>query len=168
MIIIALGANLPSRFGEPADTLKIAVRAIESVGISVTHRSSIWLTAPVPFDAQVPYYHNAVIAVETELSADELLQVMLNIEEDFGRVRSYKNAPRLLDLDLIAYNDEVIKDGERLIVPHPRMHERSFVISPLQEVDENWTHPISGQNLTEMVHDLPADQEAEKLEGVSL
>ncbi|NQZ13320.1 MAG: 2-amino-4-hydroxy-6-hydroxymethyldihydropteridine diphosphokinase [Alphaproteobacteria bacterium] len=168
MIIIALGANLPSRFGEPADTLRIAVRAIESVGISVVARSSIWLTAPVPFDPDVPYYHNAVIAVETNLLASDLLQVMLNIEEDFGRVRSYKNAPRLLDLDLIAYNNDVIKEAERLIVPHPRMHERSFVLSPLEEISQNWTHPISGQNIKKMVHDLPADQEAEKLEGVSL
>ncbi len=131
-------------------------------------RSSVWLTAPVPFDPDVPDYHNAVIAVKTDMAADDLLQLMLDIEEEFGRVRSYKNAPRLLDLDLIAYNDDVIKDGERLIVPHPRMHERSFVLSPLFELSDFWTHPVSGQNISKLVQGLPVDQEAKKLEKVSL
>lgn len=168
MIYIALGANLPSQFGAPAQTLSRAVEVLVARGVKVIQRSSVWLTAPVPFDPDVPDYHNAVIAVETDLSADDLLGLMLDIEAEFGRVRSYKNAPRLLDLDLIAYHDEVMKDGERLIVPHPRMHERSFVISPLQELSDKWTHPILGQNISVLIQKLPVNQEAKILEGVSL
>ncbi|MAZ76389.1 MAG: 2-amino-4-hydroxy-6-hydroxymethyldihydropteridine diphosphokinase [Micavibrio sp.] len=168
MIYIALGANLPSQFGAPAQTLSRAVEVLVARGVKVIQRSSVWLTAPVPFDPDVPDYHNAVIAVETDLSADDLLGLMLDIEAEFGRVRSYKNAPRLLDLDLIAYHDEVMKDGERLIVPHPRMHERSFVISPLQELSGKWTHPILGQNISVLIQKLPVNQEAKILEGVSL
>ncbi len=168
MIYIALGANLPSQFGAPAQTLSRAVSVLEKRDVEVIQRSSVWLTAPVPFDPDVPDYHNAVIAVQTDLVADDLLQLMLDIEEEFGRVRSYKNAPRLLDLDLIAYHDDVIKDGERLIVPHPRMHERSFVISPLLELSKNWSHPVSGRNISELVQDIPEDQDAKIMEGVSL
>ena len=168
MIIIALGANLPSRFGAPSETLRAAVKALEERDVKVLQRSSIWLTAPVPFDPDVPDYHNAVLSVETDLPADDLLQLMLDIEADFGRVRSVKNAPRLLDLDLIAYHADIIRDGERLIVPHPRMHERAFVLKPLEELDEKWTHPVSGHDVSNLLHLLPPGQEAKRLEGVSL
>lgn len=168
MIFIALGANLPSRFGSPVDTLKASIKALEENGIKVLDRSSVWLTEPVPFDKDVPYYHNAVISIETNLSAGDLLQLMLYIEADFGRVRSVKNAPRLLDLDLIAYNDEIIKDGDRLIVPHQRMHERSFVLRPLGEIANNWNHIVLGQSVAELIHYLPDEQNAKILEDVSL
>lgn len=168
MIYIGLGANLPSEFGTPMQTLKRSVDVLEERGVHVVKRSSVWLTAPIPFDPEVPDYHNAVIAVKAALSAHELLQLMLEIEEEFGRVRSYKNAPRLLDLDLIAYHDDIIREEERLIVPHPRMHERLFVLSPLAEISNNWTHPYLDQNISELVQDLSADQKAKRLEGVSL
>ncbi|MEM9470090.1 MAG: 2-amino-4-hydroxy-6-hydroxymethyldihydropteridine diphosphokinase [Pseudomonadota bacterium] len=168
MIIVALGANLPSDYGEPTQTLQAAVKAIEAAGISVLSRSSIWLTAPVPYDPEVPDYHNAVIQVDTDQKPHDLLQTLLDIEQDFGRVRTVKNAPRLLDLDLIAYNDDIIRDGETLIVPHQRMHERTFVLKPLEEISKKWTHPVAGQNLAELVQTLPVDQQAKKLEGILL
>lgn len=168
MIYIALGANLPSRFGAPAQTLSRAVEDIEARGVKVLKRSSIWLTKPVPYDPDVPDYHNAVIGVETNLKPDDLLQLMLDIEHDFGRVRSYKNAPRLLDLDLIAYHDDVITQAERLIVPHPRMHERSFVLNPLYEIAQNWVYPVSRHEIADLIQAVPAEQEAKKLEGVCL
>lgn len=164
MILIALGANLPSRYGTPAQTLQAAQDSLAEAGLVILQRSRIWLTAPVPFDPEQDWYHNAVIDVETALSPHDLLALMLDIEEDFGRVRTIKNAPRLLDLDLIAYHDEIIKDGDRLIVPHPRMDKRLFVLKPLEDVSSNWTHPVSGHNLAKMLHDLPAGQEAKPLE----
>jgi len=168
MIYIALGANLPSSYGTPPETLRAAISALEERGIKVPQRSSIWLTAPVPYDPAVPDYHNAVIGVETELCAHELLSLMLSIEADFGRVRSEKNAPRLLELDLIAYHDEIIKDGEKLIVPHPRMDFRAFVLEPLFEIDENWTHPVKGHSIMMLLRTLPKGQKAERLEGEGL
>lgn len=167
MILIALGANLPSQFGTPAQTIEKAYEALEEKGICIIAKSRIWLTAPVPFDPDQDWYHNSVIAVETGLNAHDLLDLMLGIEKEFGRVRTIKNAPRLLDLDLIAYHDEIIKDGDRLIVPHPRMHERLFVLKPLEDISDNWSHPVSGQTISKMLHDIPKDQEAKPLEESS-
>lgn len=166
MILIALGANLPSRYGTPIDTLTAAREALQAAGVSVIGSSHIWLTAPIPFDPEQDMFHNAVISVETDLDAHDLLKAMLQVEEDFGRVRTVKNAARLLDLDLIAYNDEIIKDGERLIVPHPRMHERLFVLKPLEDVSDNWTHPISGLDVAKMCNDLPGEQDVKRLNNV--
>lgn len=164
MIYIALGANLPSQYGAPADTLKAAERAIEACGINIVQASRIWLTAPVPFDPDQDWYHNSVIAVETDFTPDDLLQTMLDIEEEFGRVRTVKNAPRILDLDLIAYHDEIIMDGERLIVPHPRMHERLFVLRPLYDIDQKWNHPKLGVGIEDMMVNCPDDQQAKPME----
>lgn len=167
MILIALGANLPSSYGTAAQTIAAAYKALEAQNVVIKNKSRIWLTAPVPFDAGQEWYHNSVIEVETDLSAHDLLGLMLKTEEDFGRVRTIKNAPRLLDLDLIAYHQEVIKDGERLIVPHPRMHERLFVLKPLEDISKKWLHPISGQNLLNMLEQIPDDQQAKPLEEIS-
>ena len=163
MILIALGANLPSRYGVPSHTLSAAKEVLISRGVKVLKQSRIWLTAPVPFDTEQDWYHNSVIAVETDLNADDLLTLLQEIETDFGRVRTVKNASRLLDLDLIAYNQEVIRNGERLIVPHPRMHERLFVLGPLGDFNKNWVHPVLGSNLLEMVRKLTDDQKAKVL-----
>lgn len=166
MILIALGANLPSRFGTPIETLTAARDALEAAGVSAVKSSAIWLTAPVPFDPDQDMFHNAVIEVETDLDAHELLETMLQVEEDFGRVRTVKNAARILDLDLIAYNDEIIRDGERLIVPHPRMHERLFVLKPLEDISEKWNHPVTGLDVAKMCRDLPGEQDVKRLDNV--
>ena len=165
MILIACGANLPSQYGTPAETIQAAYVALEDQNIRILQKSRIWLTAPVPFDPNQDWYHNSVISVETDLPAHELLQQMLNIENEFGRVRSVKNAPRLLDLDLIAYNNDITIDDERLIIPHPRMHERLFVLKPLEDIDKNWTHPKTGHDVSMMLNACPSDQQANPIES---
>lgn len=168
MIFIALGANLPSKHGTPVQTLRAAVSALAGRDVKIMATSRIWLTAPVPFDAAQDWYHNAVVAVDTNLNASELLDLLLDVEQEFGRVRDIKNAPRLLDLDLIAYHDEIIKDDDRLIVPHPRMHERLFVLNPLSDIVNNWTHPQTGQDLLQMIAACPADQQGQPMEAEGL
>jgi 2-amino-4-hydroxy-6-hydroxymethyldihydropteridine diphosphokinase len=165
MIIVALGANLPSRFGTPAQTLYAALKAMAQVEIWPVQISRVWKTAPVPFVEGDPWYYNAVCVVETDRDPEELLQALLQIEEDFGRVRTVKNAPRLLDLDLIAYDDEIIKKGEELIVPHPRMQERAFVLMPMSDVIDEWAHPETERTLEQLLAALPEDQKAEPVEG---
>lgn len=166
MIVVALGANLPSRFGTPAQTLEAAKAAMEKAGLRVVKSSRTWLTAPVPVSDQ-PWYHNAVVAIETDLDAFQLLSALQSIENDFGRVRIERNEPRVLDLDLVAYNDEII-DRPALIVPHPRMHERAFVLLPLQEIaPEGWQHPILKKSLADLVGIIPADQMAKPSENVA-
>lgn len=159
MIFIGLGANLPSKFCSPLQTLQAAKDVLLCHDVKIIVQSSTWLSAPVPFDETQDWFHNEVIGVETSLSAHDLLTLLLQIEQEFGRVRSVKNAARILDLDLIAYHDEVIKDGDRLIVPHPRMNERLFVLKPLEQCDKNWTHPITAQTIAKLIADIGDDQE---------
>ena len=165
MKLVALGANLPSRFGSPAQTLYAALKAMAQAGIWPVQISRVWKTAPVPFNEGDPWYHNAVAAVETDLSPEELLRALLRIEEDFGRIRTVRNAPRLLDLDLIAYNDDIIRNGDELIVPHPRMHQRAFVLMPMSDILEGWEHPESGRTLEELIAALPEGQDAIPMEN---
>lgn len=163
MIIIALGANLPSRFGAPLETLAAAQRALAARGLALVSASRIWLTAPVPVSDQ-PWYHNAVVGAETVLPPAGVLDVLQSIECDFGRVRAERNAPRILDLDLIAYHDEILEQPG-LAVPHPRMHERAFVLRPMQEIAPgDWRHPVLGKTLAELVAALPEDQDARPME----
>ena len=158
MILIALGANLPSRFGTPAQTLAAARQAMEAAGLKIIKASADWLTAPVPVSDQ-PWFHNAIVAVETSLDAFQILSVLQNIENDFGRTRVVRNEARILDLDLIAYHDQVI-DSPSLIVPHPRMHQRAFVLMPLREIAPDWKHPILTQSLNDLIGVIPSDQQA--------
>jgi len=162
MIIVALGANLPGPLGDPAQTLAAAIDALRARGLTVTRESRIWLTAPVPVSDQ-PDYHNAVVAVETDLEPLALLRLLQGIEKDFGRVRTIRNAPRILDLDLIAYHDEVIRAGEDLITPHPRMYARGFVLLPLRDIDPDWVHPVLRAKLSSLIERLPPDQAARPL-----
>lgn len=155
MIVIALGANLPGRFASPRAALAAAIDAIRAKGVNITKISSLWLTAPVPVSDQ-PFYHNAAITVETGLSPYALLETLHGIEQDFGRVRSLRNAPRVLDLDLVAYND-VVLDKPELIVPHPRMQDRAFVLKPMAEVVAgDWLHPVLQKSLATLLAELPA------------
>lgn len=112
--------------------------------IRVTAQSDLWRSKAWP-DPSQPEYLNAVFAIATQLSATELMRTLLEIEQSFGRERSVPNAPRTLDLDLIAYGDEVI-DAPDLIVPHPRAAERRFVMGPLSQLAPNWVHPVLGKS----------------------
>jgi len=163
LIFVALGANLPSSYGLPHETLAAAIEALGSAGMSVTARSSVWLTAPVPVSDQ-PWYHNAVVAVQTEQSPYALLETLQGIENEFGRVRTVRNAPRVIDLDLIAYDDNIL-DRPELIVPHPRLHQRGFVLLPLRELAPGWVHPVTGARLADMIAALPVDQQAKVMDS---
>lgn len=152
MILIALGANLPSRYGEPEETFRAAEAELARRGVKILHKSSIYVTDPVPVSDQ-PKYRNAMISVATDLSARDIFTVLKNIEKDFGRVSTERNAARVLDLDLIAYHDLVLNEGD-LIVPHPRMHERLFVLEPLADLTKSWVHPVLKMDLANLIHSL--------------
>ena len=151
MILIGLGANLPSEYGTPAETLEAAKTALNDHGISIVKASSTYLSAPVPV-SDAPWYANAVVAVKTDLTSRILLTALNNIEAEFGRIRTYRNAPRILDLDIIAFNDEVIgNEGSHLCLPHPRMHDRAFVLKPLIDIAPTWIHPVLKLSVSELV-----------------
>lgn len=125
---IALGANL----GDPAAALRQAMDDLAQLdGICLRQRSSLYLSAPV--DSSGPDYVNAVVEIQTSLSAPALLAALQRLESLAGRERPYRNAPRRLDLDVLTYGDVRI-DTEALTLPHPRMTERAFVLIPLAEI----------------------------------
>lgn len=165
MIFIGLGANLPSRHGTPPETIGAAITALEKNGLEILAQSRIWLTAPVPVSDQ-PWYHNAVVAIATSLPPLEVLKILQSIENDFGRVREIRNEPRVIDLDLLTYDSEIL-DHPDLVIPHPRMHERGFVLLPLQDISPEWTHPVSGKDLHMLITKLPAEQMAKPYEAAS-
>lgn len=147
---IALGSNLGDRWG----TLSAAVRRLRAEpGLRVIGGSEKYETAPVNCPPDSGAFLNAVVAVETDRSPEDLLQLLLRIERSFGRVRTEPNSPRTLDLDLILYGDRVINTPD-LVVPHPRMHERDFVLAPLAElygsVGRDAFHPILKKTAQEL------------------
>ena len=162
MILIGLGANLPSYYGSPEETLKVTQQILERAGIHIARASQIWTSAPVPLSDQ-PWYRNAVIQVETEMSAEKLFQSLQNVEQALGRERWERNAARVIDLDLLAYNNQMIAQSH-LHVPHPRLHERAFVLYPLWEIAPLWKHPALGKTVSEMIANLPQGQELKPLD----
>ena len=126
---IALGSNLQ----DPALQVKKAFLALDNLPkTKLVKSSSLYLTAPVGYQSQ-PDFVNAVAEINTDLSPLELLDAILNIEAQAGRERTFANAPRVLDCDLLLYIG-VVMNTQKLILPHPRMHERSFVLLPLAEI----------------------------------
>jgi len=158
VILIALGANLPSPAGPPAATLKSALVRLEERGIKILSVSSFYESPAWPDPGQ-PSFTNAVAVVETALQPVELLTLLHGVETDYGRLRSAPNAARTLDLDLLDYGGRVMADGVTL--PHPRMHQRSFVLVPLAEVAPGWRHPLSGRSAKELLAGI-TDRDAPK------
>jgi 2-amino-4-hydroxy-6-hydroxymethyldihydropteridine diphosphokinase len=136
---IGVGSNL----GDPAANVRGAITALgQQAHCRVQSQSSLYRTAPIGFDDQ-PDYVNAVVHIETALGPHLLLENLLALEKLFGRVRSHQNAPRTLDLDLLLYVDRIINQPG-LQVPHPRMHERAFVLLPLAEIAPDIAIPGHG------------------------
>jgi 2-amino-4-hydroxy-6-hydroxymethyldihydropteridine diphosphokinase len=158
MIIVALGANLPSKFGPSHVTLDAAIGSLAQEGGDIVARSRTYRSAPVPRSDQ-PDYFNAVVAIRTTLDPSALLGLLNRIEARFGRERREPNAARTLDLDLIAY-DDIVRDTAP-ILPHPRMHERAFVLLPLAEIAPIWRHPRLGLSIDALIEALPAAIRAE-------
>lgn len=152
MILIALGANLPSRVGAPAQTLRAALAELAERGAPPAAVSRFFETQAWP-DPCEPRFVNAVARVETKLDADELLELLHAVEHAFGRRRAARNAPRTLDLDLLDYEGRIQAGPPQL--PHPRLETRGFVLLPLADVAPHWRHPKSGRTIAELVAALP-------------
>jgi len=153
---VGLGANL----GDPQRTISQTMQALAQLPKStVVGRSPLYRSAPIGFEAQ-PDFINAVVSVETALAAESLLDELLGIELRHGRKRSFANAPRTLDLDLLLYGDRALSTP-RLAIPHPRMHQRAFVLKPLLDLDPDASVP--GKGPARVLLAACKDQSAERI-----
>jgi 2-amino-4-hydroxy-6-hydroxymethyldihydropteridine diphosphokinase len=149
MILIAIGSNLSSHAGPPHATCRAALAALDARDVKVRKISRWYESAPVPA-ADQPNFVNAVAAVTTHQTPRELLQTLHAVEDAFGRERGVANAPRTLDLDLLDHDGQV-RAGAALVLPHPRLHLRAFVLLPLRDVAADWRHPGLDKTVSELI-----------------
>ncbi len=144
-IFLSLGSNLNRRL----DNLATAITELNSRNIRVTACSAVYETSPVDCNNNSPAFLNAVIGIETELEPGKLIKIILDVEKKIGRKRSVKNAPRIIDIDVLLFSN-LISNDENIILPHPRMSERLFVLTPLKEIAGEVIHPVTGKNINEL------------------
>ena len=164
MIYVGLGTNLPlSNQKQGAQVLKDALQEMRARSLHVAQVSRFFRSEPVPISDQ-DWYVNAVAEIQTSLSPVEVLAILHEIEADFGRVRTVRNAARTLDLDLLAFGDLIRpEEGPAPHVPHPRMTQRAFVLLPLYDIAPQWCDPVTGASLSELIKNLPKGQRLEPL-----
>ena len=157
MILIGIGSNLAGRnYDSPRETTTAALHLLPTIGVRLIARSAWYLSQPMPPSDQ-PWFINAVAVVATRLAPPALLDRLLALEARFGRVRGVRNAARTLDLDLLAYHGRICRTVS-LELPHPRLHERRFVLAPLCEIAPLWRHPRLGLTATALLARLPTGQ----------
>ncbi|KPQ16359.1 MAG: 2-amino-4-hydroxy-6-hydroxymethyldihydropteridine diphosphokinase FolK [Rhodobacteraceae bacterium HLUCCO18] len=176
--LVALGANLPIGRATPQENVTAAMDMLEKRCGTSLRRSRLWRTPAYPEGAGPPFV-NAALSLDWQGTARELLALLHGVEEAFGRQRTSRWEARRMDLDLIGLGDLVLPDPDgfrtwhdlppeeaatrmpdELILPHPRMHERVFVLAPLCEVAPDWRHPVLGRTVREMLDALPASDHA--------
>jgi len=158
--LIALGANLGGSTGKNVEAIRVAIGMIERAGIKAIMTSDLWRTPAFPADSG-PDFVNACAQLETALTPQELLTVLHDVEARLGRVRGARWAARVIDIDLLAAGAQILPDRptlerwmtlppeeqrhhapDALILPHPRLHERAFVLVPLAQIAPDWEHPV--------------------------
>lgn len=178
LCLIAIGGNLPSEVGSPAETLRAAVERLGDEGARIEGLSPLYRTAAHP-EGSGPDFVNAALTMRWPGPPEEVLALLHRVEAAFGRQRARRWAERTVDLDLIAMGDLVRPDTDtfaiwrgldpveqqrrapdRLILPHPRMQDRAFVLVPLADVAPGWVHPVLGRSVAEMLAALPEDARA--------
>lgn len=173
LVPIALGSNQESRFGSSEETITRALIALANRGLQVARLSRFFRSPCFPAGAG-PDYVNAVAMLRTDLPAGQILAVLHAVEADFGRERVQRWAQRVIDLDLLACGDMILPDASeqarwrdlpldvqkrdapgQLILPHPRIQDRAFVLVPLSDIAPDWVHPATGERICDLLDGLP-------------
>ena len=156
MIILGLGSNLSSSFGDRFQNIEKAIYFFEHHGIKIIKKSSYYESLSYP-DQKNPKFINIVIAVESELVPEQLISILLFIEEKLERKRNKKNDPRTCDIDIIDYNNKVSNFRYKNLnfdVPHKELHRRNFVLFPLREIFPKWKHPVTNEDINLLIEKL--------------
>jgi 2-amino-4-hydroxy-6-hydroxymethyldihydropteridine diphosphokinase len=156
-VFLSLGSNLGNKIKILSDAVNMLLNELSGIRCS-----SIYETKPLYFDSQ-PYFYNMAVSGNTELNTDNLFKLTSGIEKLLGRNRNkeIKNGPRYIDIDILLFNDLCIKT-DKLIIPHPRIEERLFVLVPLKEIDENLVNPLNGRLFSSLIDNLK-EQEITKI-----
>jgi 2-amino-4-hydroxy-6-hydroxymethyldihydropteridine diphosphokinase len=160
MILVALGSNLVGPWGNPTATVKRAIEELRRRNIRVLKTSQLLLTAPFGVTNQ-PDFVNAVISISTAITPQSLMRVLHDIERNAGRRRLKRWGPRTLDLDLLEYHGRILAPRTRsikpLVLPHPGIELRSFVLRPLTEIAPQWKHPVSHRSAEQSLRRLKSN-----------
>ena len=153
-IYLGVGSNL----GNKKKNIENAKMLLQSENIRILKSSNNYETLSWP-DKKKPKFINVVLKVKTTFNAIDLLKKCLNVEKNLGRLRSKKNDPRICDIDLIDFNGEIFRkfNEKMLILPHPRMHSRNFVLVPLFELSKSWIHPIKKVSICNLINSLKSE-----------
>ena len=148
--IIGIGSNLRGHMGSPRDNLKTVLNYLSRNGLRVEKCSKIYSSRPYP-SGKGPIFFNRVVIVKTNMYAIEILKRLKKIESIFGRRNLVKDSPRVLDLDLLDCRGEIIEIKEKLVIPHPKICHRKFVLYPIFEVNPSWRHPYTSQKVLDLL-----------------
>ena len=156
MVYLGIGSNLSSEYGDRFFNINLSISYLESYGIKTIKMSSFYETPSYP-NKNNPKFINVVIEVDTKLPPEDLASVLLYVEQKMGRTRVKKNDPRICDIDILDYNNQVINfnyGGSDFVVPHKELKNRNFVLFPLIEICPNWIHPDNKQNIDTLINNL--------------
>ena len=159
MIILSLGSNLSSKFGNRFDNLEKAMALLADEGLIVHKKSSFYETTSYP-DPNNPKFINMVASIQSDLSAKNLMLLLLSTEEKMERKRFKKNSPRTCDIDIIDFTNDVLNfsfNKLNLTIPHKSLTFRNFVLFPLKEIAPNWKHPKTHESIDALIKNLPDD-----------
>ena len=159
MVLLGIGSNLKSNFGNRFMNIDIAISYLEQYEIKLIKKSSYYESLSYP-DPSKPKFINVVIEVSTSLPPEDLASVLIYIEEKLERKRNKKNDPRTCDIDIIDYDNETLDfkyKNLHLIIPHKELKSRNFVLIPLKEICPNWKHPKTGEIINTLIQQLSED-----------
>ena len=165
-ILIAYGSNLSFGPESASQAFASVVKTLRDRGVIVNNISRLWASKAWPDESDPPYV-NAILAVESDLEPLDLLTLLHDVEREGGRIRDgHKNAPRTIDLDLIAYGRRIV-NSEALTLPHARAHDRGFVMGPLAEIMPDWLHPTLNKSATNLQQSITVGADAHPIGDVN-
>ena len=165
--IIGIGSNMSSKHGSSIDSLKFAIKKLNQNNIRVIKKSFLYSSPPKDFSSAANTFFNGAIMVDSALKPESLLLVLKNIEKNLGRNTYKKNSSRTCDLDILLVQPGSIKpireNISKCILPHPRIHEREFVLKPMMDICSNWMHPRQNQRICDIYKSINTGEKLYKI-----